>query len=324
MQLSAGAVTLFIAMLLLLGLLVAYASGVGRRAHEPIGEMPTGNPSMERKVVAILALLIISGLLLTGYAFVEPRREQEALAQQDIRSIQRGADNFSTLCIGCHGVDGTGAVVPGTDVPGPPLVAPALNRPDMRPDPNDKDAYNARYDFVNKTIHRGRPGTPMPTWGRSDGGPLIDETINELTLLITKGDTIMPDGKTAWQYEEELAKEKIAHGAPEPKRPTADISQLSPEEAAGSAIFTGKGWCVGCHNAGFGGGATGPNLSHIGTEAATIKPGMDAAAYIEESIRTPGAYVVPGYPNGIMPTNFSQTLTNDEINSLVAYLLSRK
>jgi hypothetical protein len=34
--------------------------------------------------------------------------------------------------------------------------------------------------------------------------------------------------------------------------------------------------------------------------------------------------VVPGYPNGIMPTNFSQTLTNDEINSLVAYLLSRK
>src|SRR4051812_31622782 len=154
MQLSAGAVILFIAMLFLLGLLVAYASGVGRRAHQPIAEMPTGNPSMERKVVAILGLMILSGLLLTGYSFVEPRRQDEALTRQETRSIERGIDNFTTLCIGCHGVDGTGAVVPGTN---PPLVAPALNRPDMRPDPNDKDAYNERYNFVNKTIHRGRP-----------------------------------------------------------------------------------------------------------------------------------------------------------------------
>jgi len=98
---------------------------------------------MERKVVVILGLLIISGLLLTGYSFVEPRREEEAMARQERISIQRGIDNFSTLCIGCHNVDGTGAVVPGTGGNGvPPLVAQALNRPDMRPDPNDKDAFN--------------------------------------------------------------------------------------------------------------------------------------------------------------------------------------
>jgi len=324
MQMSGGAVVLFIAMLLLLGLLVAYASGVGRRAHEEIGEAPTGNPSMERKVVATLALLIISGLLLTGYAYVEPRRQAEALARQERISIQRGIDNFTTLCYGCHGVDGTGAIVPGTDTAGAPMVAPALNRPDMRPDPNDKDAYNARYDFVSKTIHRGRPGTPMPAWGRTDGGPLLDEQINELALLITKGDTIMPDGKTAWAEVEQVAKEKIAHGSPEPKRPTADTSTMSPQEAAGSAIFTGKGGCVGCHNAGYGGGATGPNLSHIGTEGATKKPGMDAEAFIRESIVQPQVYVEAGYPNGIMPTTFGQTLTPDELNSLVAFLLSRK
>jgi len=324
MQMSAGAVVLFIAMLLLLGLLVAYASGVGRRAHEEIGDAPTGNPSMERKVVATLGLLIISGLLLTGYAFVEPRRQAEATARQERISIQRGIDNYTTLCYGCHGVDGTGAVVPGTEAAGSAMVAPALNRPDMRPDPADKDAYNARYDFVNKTIHRGRPGTPMPSWGRTDGGPLLDEQINELALLITKGDTIMPDGKTAWAEVEEVAKEKIAHGSPEPKRPTADTSQMSPQEAAGSAIFTGKGGCVGCHNAGYGGGATGPNLSHIGTEGATRKPGLDSEAYIRESILQPQVFVVPGYPNGIMPTTFGQTLTPEEINNLVAFLLSRK
>ena len=137
MQLSAGAVVLFVGMVLLLGLLVAYASGVGRRAHEAIPDVPTGNPSMERKVVATLGLLIISGLLLTGYSFVEPRRQAEAMARQEGIGIHRGIENYTTLCVGCHGIDGTGAVVPGTN---PPLVAPALNRPDLRPDPNDKDA----------------------------------------------------------------------------------------------------------------------------------------------------------------------------------------
>jgi len=319
MQLSAGAVILFIAMLFLLGLLVAYASGVGRRAHQPIAEMPTGNPSMERKVVAILGLMILSGLLLTGYSFVEPRRQDEALTRQETRSIERGIDNFTTLCIGCHGVDGTGAVVPGTN---PPLVAPALNRPDMRPDPNDKDAYNERYNFVNKTIHRGRPGTPMPAWGRTDGGPLLDEQIHELTLLITKGDMKIEGNKTAWEVASEKSKEKIAHGAPEPTVPSVDLASLSPDEAAGAKIFTGKGGCVGCHNAGSGGGATGPNLSQVAINAETRKPGMDARSYISESIHDPQAFLVPGYPP-VMPS-FRGTLTEEEINQVIAFLLTKK
>jgi mono/diheme cytochrome c family protein len=324
MQFSAGAVILFIAMVILLGLLVAYASGVGKRAHEPVAGMPTGNPSMERKVVATLGLLIISGLLLTGYAFVEPRRQAEATERQEARSIERGIDNFSTLCIGCHNIDGTGAVVPGTGVGDiAPLVAPALNRPDLRPDPNNKDEFTKQYDFVNKTIHRGRPGTPMPAWGRTDGGPLLDEQINELTLLIVKGDTVMPSGKTAWVEAAEAAKAKIAHGAPEPVTPSIDLASLSPDEAAGAKLFTGKGGCIGCHNAGTGGGSTGPNLSHIATEGATIKPGMDAKAYIEESIRSPQAFIVPGYPP-LMPTTFSQTLSAEEINQLIAFLLTKK
>src|SRR5215212_3719447 len=320
MQLSAGAVILFIAMLILLGLLVAYASGVGRRAHQPLEEMPTGNPSMERKVVAILGLLILSGLLLTGYSFVEPRRQLEATERQERIGMERGIDNFTTLCIGCHGTDGTGAVVPGTGSPG--LVAPSLNRPDMRPDPNDKDAYNERYNFVSKTLHRGRPGTPMPAWGRTDGGPLLDEQIHELTLLITKGNMVIEGTKTGWDVVADKSREKIAHGAPEPTRPTADVSALTPEEQAGSRIFTGKGGCVGCHNAGFGGGATGPNLSQIGTVAATRKPGMDAPAYISESIHDPQAFLVPGYPP-VMPS-FRGTLSEEEINQVIAFLLTRK
>jgi len=318
MQLSAGALTLVIAMILLLGLLVAYASGVGRRAHEEPDPIPTGNPSMERKVVVILGLLIVSGLLLTGYSFVESDRQAAATDRRESISIERGIETFTTLCIGCHGVDGQGAIVPGTN---PPVVAPQLNRDDMRP--KDPDAYKARYTYVFNTITRGK-GEIMPHWGRSEGGPLLDEQINELALLITKGDKVIKGNQTAWEVAREVSKEKVAHGAPEPQVPTLDTAGLSDEEKAGQAVFTGKGGCIGCHTIGSTGGVTGPNLSKIGSVAATRKPGMEAQAYIDESIRTPSAYVVPGYPDGIMPQNFSQVLTPQDFSNLEAYLLTLK
>jgi len=318
MQLSAGAVVLVIGMLLLLGLLVAYASGVGRAAHEEPEEVPTGNPSMERKVVVILGLLILSGLLLTGYSFVEPQRQTAAADRRETISIEHGIDTFTTLCIGCHGIDGQGAVVPGTD---PPVVAPQLNRDDMRP--KDPDAYKERYNYVVRTITRGK-GEIMPHWGRSEGGPLNDEQINELALFITKGDKVIKGNQTAWEVAREVSREKIAHGAPEPKVPTLDTAGLTDEEKAGQQIFVGKGGCIGCHTVGSTGGVTGPNLSKIGTVAGTRKPGLDAQAYIDESIKTPSAYVVPGYPDGVMPPDFSKTLTPQELSNLEAFLLSQK
>jgi mono/diheme cytochrome c family protein len=318
MQLSVGALTLVVAMLLLLGLLVAYASGVGRHAHAPEEPVPTGNPSMERKVIAILGLLIVSGLLLTGYSFVEPMRQTAAGDRRETIAIERGIDTYTTLCMGCHGVDGKSAVVPGTN---PEVVTPQLNREDMRP--TDPDAYKERYNYVTKTISRGK-GDIMPHWGRSEGGPLLDEQIHELALLITKGDKKIKGEQTAWDVAREVAHEKIAHGAPEPKAPSVSTEGLTDEEKLGAQLFAGKGTCLGCHTIGSTGGITGPNLSLIGNVAGTRKPGMDAQAYIDESIKNPSAYVVPGYPDNIMPKNFTQILTPAEINAIEAYLLTRK
>ena len=318
MQLSAGAVTLVVGMLLLLGLLVAYATGVGRRAHIDDVEIPTGNPSMERKVVVILGLLIISGLLLTGYSFVEPGRQAAAADRRESISIERGIETFTTLCIGCHGIDGQGAVVPGrTDG----TVAPQLNRPDMRP--KDPDEYKARYTYVFNTITRGK-GEIMPHWGQSEGGPLLPEQINELALLVTKGDKVIKGNQTAWEVAKEISTEKIAHGAPEPETPKVSTEGLTDEEKLGAQLFAGKAGCVGCHTIGSTGGVTGPNLSLIANVAGARKPGMDAAAYIDESIKNPSAYVVPGFPDGVMPQNFTTILTPAELSAIEAYLLTRK
>ena len=43
---------------------------------------------------------------------------------------------------------------------------------------------------------------------------------------------------------------------------------------------------------------------------------------IETAITRPYAYIPPGYSAGIMPSNFSQTLSPSQIQALVAFLSS--
>ncbi len=319
MQLNAASIVLAIGLLLLLVLLAIYAAGVGRRAHAPDGGVPTGNPSMERKVVITLGMMILSGLLLAGYGIWEPTRQARAAERQENVSIERGVELYTTLCISCHGVEGLGAVVPDSN---PPRVAPQLNRADFQP--KDPDEYRTRYEFISKTLHRGRPGTPMPAWGRTDGGTLLDEQIHELTLMILKGDKELEGGHNTWWHVTEEAKQKIAHGAPEPIKPSVEVAaDLSDEAKAGARLWSGRAGCVGCHVVGGVGGQTGPNLSQIGSVAATRVPGESAEEYIRTSIRNPNAYVVPGYPP-VMPAFSEGVLSEQELNQLVEYYLSLK
>ena len=49
-------------------------------------------------------------------------------------------------------------------------------------------------------------------------------------------------------------------------------------------------------------------------------PGEDAATYIHTSIVNPTAYTEPGY-NPVMPANFTEHMSEEEINSLVQWIL---
>jgi mono/diheme cytochrome c family protein len=97
----------------------------------------------------------------------------------------------------------------------------------------------------------------------------------------------------------------------------------APGGSPGAQLFAAQG-CSGCHMINGQGGAVGPNLSRIGTEAATLKPGMSAEDYIKESIQNPNAFVVQGYQAGVMPGTYGQTLSQDQLNQLVQYLLEQK
>jgi hypothetical protein len=62
----------------------------------------------------------------------------------------------------------------------------------------------------------------------------------------------------------------------------------------------------------------GPDLTAVADRAGTRVAGLDARAYIRQSLREPGAYRVDGY-SAVMP---DLRLTDEQIDSLTAFLLS--
>ncbi len=109
-----------------------------------------------------------------------------------------------------------------------------------------------------------------------------------------------------------------------PEELSLEGGNVTPEQLvkAGQQIFEGKGTCEVCHRIGQA-GTRAPDLAGVGARAATRKPGMNAKAYIIESLLDPGAYVVQGYPN-IMPKVDRPPigLNRSELWALVAFLES--
>jgi hypothetical protein len=79
--------------------------------------------------------------------------------------------------------------------------------------------------------------------------------------------------------------------------------------------------CGRCHQIVGEGARSAPELTHIGTVAATRVPGVAAEAYIRESIVSPSSYIVPGYPD-VMPHGLQLTLSPADLDALVIYLTS--
>ncbi len=80
--------------------------------------------------------------------------------------------------------------------------------------------------------------------------------------------------------------------------------------------------CRLCHSLEPGVRLVGPSLAGVATRAAQRVPGLSAEEYLYQSIVDPDAYVVPGYPAGTMPPDAQERLTEEQIQDLVAFLLT--
>jgi hypothetical protein len=68
----------------------------------------------------------------------------------------------------------------------------------------------------------------------------------------------------------------------------------------------------------------GPSLAGIASRAETRIPGWSARDYIEDSILSPNNFRVAGFEATQMDVTIGKQLTVDELNDLLAYLLTLK
>ncbi|MBI5931407.1 MAG: cytochrome c [Chloroflexi bacterium] len=101
-------------------------------------------------------------------------------------------------------------------------------------------------------------------------------------------------------------------------------SHLDPNTDAGRGEQVFKTHCAACHAVKGDRVVVGPSLAGVAKRAATRVEGLAAEDYLRESIIYPNDYTVEGFAEGAMQQNFATQLTSDEVNYLVAYLMTLK
>jgi mono/diheme cytochrome c family protein len=106
-------------------------------------------------------------------------------------------------------------------------------------------------------------------------------------------------------------------------RPVTHV--VSADPAHGETIFrdgiNGAPPCIGCHALTSGGFSLGPAMTGIRERAAQRIEGLDAAAYLTESILQPDVFLVPGY-RSLMFTDYRNHLSDQDLDDLIAYLMT--
>lgn len=200
------AIIVSVAIVAFFGFLVVTALG-GPRTRR--GEVPQGfrpGPSdadleqrvLDRWIGLATISMVFMAVFLPVYWLREPTRLSLKENQFLRQSITRGEGLFapagttltSVGCAECHGADGSGGFRNFT------ILDRETNRPAevQYAEPPLRLAV-ARYTAAGRSldevkqllrdaIERGRPGTPMPTWGLNFGGPLNSQAIDDLMNYI--------------------------------------------------------------------------------------------------------------------------------------------
>jgi mono/diheme cytochrome c family protein len=153
---------------------------------------------LENYQIAGVALTVFLAVLLPFLYLREPARQKEAANKELKESVRLGRATFEEFCARCHGPQAQGGVVERYVTPGVKNAKPA----DV-PAPNLHEIYSRHPDENVATvawtaIQKGRPPTPMPTWGVRYGGPMNDQQITDLVNYLL---SIQSDNKQRPELE---------------------------------------------------------------------------------------------------------------------------
>jgi mono/diheme cytochrome c family protein len=268
-----------------------------------------------------ILLITATSFIVLIYGLNEEDRMAEAERANRARAIEEGAALFEQQCSRCHGTKGEG--IPG-------LCPPLNDRYFFDDRLTDVGWSGALEDYIVSTASSGRlsstrpeiypgQGSPaMPSFSQEFGGPLREDQIRNIATFILNWE------ETATLVEQPSAPTGPAVGT--------DINKELPEgdPVTGEALANSLA-CVACHIA----APTGPawlaadGEAGIGSRASDRIDDPDysgsattAEQYLFEAIALPNVYLVPNYAEGIMPNTYANTLTDQEMADLIAYLMS--
>ncbi|MBN2500599.1 MAG: cytochrome c oxidase subunit II [Anaerolineales bacterium] len=106
---------------------------------------------------------------------------------------------------------------------------------------------------------------------------------------------------------------------------TAQAAECDEDDAVCGKRWVNQYGCLSCHSLD-GSSGTGPTWQGLMTGTEMMDDGTPInvdAIYLHESIVDPNAKIVEGFQPNVMPGNFAEQLTEEQINQIVAFLLTQ-
>ncbi|HEY3551360.1 MAG TPA: cytochrome c oxidase subunit II [Gaiellaceae bacterium] len=140
------------------------------------------------------------------------------------------------------------------------------------------------------------------------------------SLMRSQAIVMTPAAFNSWLRQQERSAGPPPPSSSSTTGTTSTTTSPSSSSAAGLTAFN-TSQCASCHTLSAAGatGTIGPDLDKLVSYAKQAKQPL--AAFVHQSIVDPGAYVQPGYHNGLMPTSFGQSLTKPQLEALVTFLV---
>lgn len=194
---------------------------------------------------------------------------------------------------------------------------------------NGKELFAERCGSCHVLDRAGTAGTVGPNldaaFGPSRRVGIREDTVEGIVRRQIdqplRGSQMPPDLVTGDDARDVAA--YVAQAAGIPGEDTGRLAQVGPAGATGGRqIFTAAG-CNACHTLSDAGSQSdvGPNLDELAANARTRQPDAAPDEYVLEAIVDPQAFVVEGFPSGLMPTGYREQLSREQLDALVEYLL---
>jgi nitric oxide reductase subunit C len=94
------------------------------------------------------------------------------------------------------------------------------------------------------------------------------------------------------------------------------------EELFKQTTLESQAGCITCHSLEPDQVIVGPSMAGVADRAGDRVSGLSAEEYLRQSILETNAYVVEGFPEGVMPAAFSDALSDQQVDDLVAFMLT--